>query len=66
MDTGKTVVTGVVLRTTDTKETDKILTVLSPQLGKIPVIRYVCCDCGYVENWVEGAAERAKIQDVFG
>lgn len=38
MDTGKTVVTGVVLRTTDTKETDKILTVLSPQLGKIPVI----------------------------
>lgn len=38
MDSGKTVVTGVVLRTTDTKETDKILTVLSPQLGKIPVI----------------------------
>ena len=38
MDTGKTVVTGVVLRTTGTKETDKILTVLSPQLGKIPVI----------------------------
>ena len=21
--------------------------------GKIPVIRYVCYDCGYVENWVE-------------
>lgn len=22
-------------------------------IGKIPVIRYVCCECGYVENWVE-------------
>ena len=22
-------------------------------LGKVPVIRYVCCGCGYVENWVE-------------
>jgi len=38
MDSGKTVITGAVLRTTDTKEADKILTVLSPQLGKIPVI----------------------------
>ena len=38
MDSGKTVVTGVVLRTTDTKETDRILTVLSPQLGRIPVV----------------------------
>lgn len=38
MDSGKTVVTGVVLRATDTREADKILTVLSPQLGKIPVI----------------------------
>ncbi len=38
MDSGKTVITGAVLRTTDTKETDKILTVLSPQLGKIPVV----------------------------
>lgn len=38
MDSGKTVITGAVLRTTDTKEADKILTVLSPQLGKILVI----------------------------
>ena len=22
-------------------------------LGKVPVIRYVSCGCGYVENWVE-------------
>ena len=33
--------------------------------GKIPVIRYVCCDCGYVENWVESAADREKIRRVF-
>ena len=21
--------------------------------GRVPVIRYVCCACGYVESWVE-------------
>ena len=25
--------------------------------GKIPVIRYVCCSCGYAENWVENEEE---------
>lgn len=35
-------------------------------LGKIPVIRYVCCECGYVENWVEQDQERKKIGKVFG
>ena len=30
--------------------------------GKIPVIRYVCCDCGYVENWVEREKELEKIK----
>lgn len=34
--------------------------------GKIPVIRYVCCDCGYVENWVETKAELDKIKQIFG
>ena len=34
--------------------------------GKIPVIRYVCCYCGYVENWVETQAQREEIQRVFG
>ena len=38
MNGEKTVITGVVLRTTDTKETDRILTVLSPRLGRIGVI----------------------------
>ena len=45
---------------------NNIYTTTVTLLGKIPVIRYVCCDCGYVENWVEGEAERAKRQDVFG
>lgn len=34
--------------------------------GKIPVIRYVCCDCGYVENWVENQAQREEIRRAFG
>ena len=38
MQTGKTVTTGVVLRVTDTKETDRILTVLTADMGKIPLI----------------------------
>lgn len=35
-------------------------------MGKIPVIRYVCCDCGYVENWVETQQELQKIARIFG
>lgn len=35
-------------------------------IGKIPVIRYVCCDCGYVENWVENRHELTKIKNTFG
>ena len=38
MQTGKTVTCGVVLRVTDTKETDRILTVLTADRGKIPLI----------------------------
>ncbi len=38
MQSGKTVTCGVVLRATETKETDSILTVLTADLGKIPVI----------------------------
>ena len=34
--------------------------------GKIPVIRYVCCDCGYVENWVENPHDLGKIKRTFG
>jgi len=32
---------------------------------RIPVVRYVCCDCGYVENWVETQAQRDKIKKSF-
>ena len=35
-------------------------------VGKIPVIRYVCCACGYTENWVETARERNENQRTFG
>lgn len=33
---------------------------------RIPVARYVCCDCGYVENWVENRHELAKLKETFG
>ena len=34
--------------------------------GKIPVIRYVCYDCGYVENWVGNHEERSQLLRAFG
>lgn len=33
---------------------------------RIPVARYVCCDCGYVENWVETQNDRNEIRRTFG
>lgn len=33
---------------------------------RIPVARYVCCDCGYVEEWVEAQNERNEIKREFG
>lgn len=35
-------------------------------MGKIPVIRYVCTNCGYVENWVEQESQLKEIRRVFG
>ena len=28
--------------------------------------RYVCCDCGYVESWVENQHELDEIKKAFG
>lgn len=33
---------------------------------RIPVARYVCCGCGYVENWVETRGELDRIKGAFG
>ena len=33
---------------------------------RILVARYVCCDCGYVENWVEGGKDREDLNRTFG
>lgn len=33
---------------------------------RIPVARYVCCGCGYVENWVEDRGELARVKRAFG
>lgn len=45
---------------------NNIYTTQATLLGKIPVIRYVCCDCGYVENWVEGKEKLRRLQEIFG
>ncbi|MDE7283829.1 MAG: hypothetical protein K2N85_09655 [Lachnospiraceae bacterium] len=45
---------------------NNIYTTTATLIGKIPVIRYVCCDCGYVENWVEREKELEKIKQSFG
>ena len=34
-------------------------------LGKVPVIRYVCCGCGYVENWVDSPLELVQIHQTY-
>lgn len=33
---------------------------------RIPVARYVCRHCGYVENWVEQPCEREEIKRAWG
>lgn len=45
---------------------NNIYTTTRTLAGKVPVIRYVCRDCGYVENWVESQAEREKLANTFG
>ncbi|MCH5285916.1 MAG: hypothetical protein J1E43_00705 [Christensenellaceae bacterium] len=33
---------------------------------RVPVARYVCCGCGYVENWVEDCRGVTEIRQAFG
>lgn len=33
---------------------------------KNSLIKYVCCECGYVEEWVESGEDLAKIEREFG
>ncbi len=33
---------------------------------RVPVARYVCCGCGYVEDWVEHPQERNRLKQAFG
>jgi hypothetical protein len=44
---------------------NNIYTSTATLFGKIPVIRYVCCRCGYVENWVEHEDEIHKLIKAF-
>ena len=44
---------------------NNIYTTTFTLMCKIPVIRCVCCNCGYVENWVEGNSDLDKIRRTF-
>lgn len=44
---------------------NNIYTTRATLLGKVPVIRYVCCGCGYVENWVETRGDLEKLREAF-
>nr|WP_326184895.1 hypothetical protein [uncultured Oscillibacter sp.] len=33
---------------------------------RVPVARYVCRGCGYVENWVETQGELERVKRAFG
>jgi hypothetical protein len=35
-------------------------------LGAISVTRFVCADCGYLEQWVDSAVNRASLAKRFG
>lgn len=41
---------------------NNIYTTKATLTGKIPVIRYVCCECGYVENWIDSRSDLEKIK----
>lgn len=32
---------------------------------RVPVARYVCCGCGYVENWVETQKGLTAVKQAF-
>lgn len=34
-------------------------------IEKIPVIRYVCPECGYVENWIDTKKDLYRIKENF-
>lgn len=39
---------------------NSIYTTRATLFGKIPVIRYVCCSCGFVENWSDPMSSNAS------
>ncbi len=44
---------------------NNIYTAHFENFGKVPVIRYLCCGCGYVENWVESQSGRDAVRQAF-
>lgn len=44
---------------------NNIYTTRATLFGKIPLIRYVCCACGYAEQWVESPSDLDQIRKAF-
>lgn len=34
--------------------------------SSVPVTRYVCCRCGFSEEWIEGEKHLVRLKDKFG
>ncbi|MEV0133793.1 hypothetical protein AB0H83_35675 [Dactylosporangium sp. NPDC050688] len=32
----------------------------------VPIARYLCLNCGYVENWVDNPADLVKLRQKYG
>jgi len=35
-------------------------------IASVPVVLYVCCACGYVEQWIDEAQDLAKVAKLYG
>ena len=33
--------------------------------GRIPLIRYVCCQCGFVEEWIESGEGLERLRKAY-
>jgi predicted RNA-binding Zn-ribbon protein involved in translation (DUF1610 family) len=45
---------------------DNIIMVGWTILSSIKVTRYLCCECGFSEEWVDDPEDREKIREKYG
>lgn len=42
-----------------------IIMVGSTSIGSVKVTRYLCCNCGYSEEWIDNKMDIEKLRDKF-